>query len=56
MIPIQARAQVAMGIDVQIGPPALPVCEQPLCPGDGCIWTHGYWAYGDDGYYWVPGT
>jgi hypothetical protein len=20
------------------------------------MWTPGYWAYGDDGYYWVPGT
>jgi WXXGXW repeat (2 copies) len=25
-------------------------------PGDGYIWTPGYWAYGPDGYYWVPGT
>ena len=22
----------------------------------GLIWTPGYWAYGDDGYYWVPGA
>src|SRR5258708_940547 len=56
MIPIQTRAQVAVGISVQIGPPALPVYEQPICPGDGYIWTPGYWAYADDGYYWVPGT
>src|SRR5713101_3854703 len=20
------------------------------------MWTPGYWAYGDDGYYWVPGV
>ena len=20
------------------------------------MWTPGYWAYGDDGYYWVPGA
>src|SRR5258708_4618356 len=56
MIPIQSSAQVAVGISVQIGPPALPVYEQPICPGDGYIWTPGYWAYSDDGYYWVPGT
>src|ERR1700726_4025946 len=56
MIPIQSRAQVAVGISVQIGPPALPVYEQPICPGAGYLWTPGYWAYGDDGYYWVPGT
>ncbi|MCU1298373.1 MAG: putative rane protein, partial [Acidobacteriaceae bacterium] len=43
-------------VSVNIAPPALPVYTQPLCPGEGYIWTPGYWAYGDDGYYWVPGT
>ena len=52
-----ASAQVAVGISVNFGPPALPVYEQPLCPAEGYIWTPGYWAYDDeDGYYWVPGT
>src|SRR5215472_7884749 len=56
-IPLQTRAQVAFAISVGFGPPALPVYEQPLCPGDGYVWTPGYWAYDDaDGYYWVPGT
>jgi len=43
---------------VSFGPPALPVYEQPLCPGEGYIWTPGYWAWSDDegDYYWVPGT
>jgi hypothetical protein len=46
-----------VGVSVSFGPPALPVYEQPVCPGDGYIWTPGYWAYADDtGYYWVPGT
>ena len=46
-----------IGISVSFGPPALPVYEQPVCPGDGYIWTPGYWAYTEDGgYYWVPGT
>ncbi len=50
-------AQIAVGISVRIGPPALPVYEQPLCPGPGYLWTPGYWAWDDvDGYYWVPGT
>jgi hypothetical protein len=35
--------------------PELPVYEQPICPGDGYIWTPGYWAW-DGEYYWVPGT
>jgi hypothetical protein len=46
-----------VGISIRIGPPALPVYAQPLCPGSGYIWTPGYWAYDPvDGYYWVPGT
>src|SRR6202161_2853572 len=51
-------AEIAVGISVHVGPPALPVYEQPLCPGDGYLWTPGYWAWdGDDSdYYWVPGT
>jgi len=52
-----SSAQIAIGISVRLGPPALPVYEQPLCPGPGYLWTPGYWAWSDDdGYYWVPGT
>lgn len=51
-----AKPQVSIGVSVRIGPPALPVYEQPACPGDGYIWTPGYWAWGPDGYFWVPGT
>ena len=45
-------------IIVSFAPPALPVYEQPLLPGEGYIWTPGYWAWDNefDGYYWVPGT
>jgi hypothetical protein len=50
-------AGVAVGISVGIAPPALPVYEQPACPGPGHLWTPGYWAWNEDGgYYWVPGT
>jgi hypothetical protein len=47
-----------IGVAIRIGPPALPVYEQPLCPGDGYLWTPGYWGYDYDvtDYYWVPGT
>ena len=47
-----------ISISVRFGPPALPVYEQPICPGDGYIWTPGYWAWDPDAgdYYWVPGT
>ena len=37
-------------------PPPLPDYEQPPCPGDGYMWTPGYWAYADSDYYWVPGA
>src|SRR5579864_2316235 len=43
-------------ISVGIAPPPLPVYTQPICPGDGYMWTPGYWAYGPAGYYWVPGV
>jgi len=37
-------------------PPPLPEYDQPPCPGDGYIWTPGYWDYASTGYYWVPGV
>jgi hypothetical protein len=37
-------------------PPPLPDYDQPPVPGDGYIWTPGYWAWSPDGYYWVPGA
>jgi hypothetical protein len=43
-------------VSVSFAPPALPVYAQPVCPSPGNIWTPGYWAYGSNGYYWVPGT
>lgn len=55
--PSAAQIGIGIGISVRIGPPALPVYEQPFCPGPGFLWTPGYWAWDDDeGYYWVPGT
>lgn len=51
-----AYAQVGVGIAVSFGPPELPVYEQPICPGEGYLWTPGYWAWDGDDYYWVPGT
>lgn len=43
-------------VSVGIAPPVLPVYTQPVCPGDGYIWTPGYWGYADTGYFWVPGV
>jgi len=51
-----APAQMSVGVSIRVGPPPLPVYVQPVCPGDGFIWSPGYWAWGPDGYFWVPGT
>ena len=58
MLSMSAAAFAAVGVVITVGPPPLPVYEQPICPGDGYLWTPGYWAWGDDfnDYYWVPGT
>jgi hypothetical protein len=49
-------AQIAVGISVGFAPPPLPYYEQPFCPGEGYIWTPGYWDWDGTDYYWVPGT
>ncbi len=54
---LSSSSAAQIGIFVRIGPPPLPVYEQPICPAPGYMWTPGYWAWSDDdGYYWVPGT
>jgi len=51
--PTAANARVF--VSVGFAPPLIPMYAQPIAPGYGYIWTPGYWAYGDDGYYWVDG-
>jgi len=53
---VPASSYAGVFISVGVAPPVLPVYVQPPCPQPGWMWTPGYWAYGDDGYYWVPGT
>jgi hypothetical protein len=45
-----------IGVSVRIAPPEMPVYEQPMSPGDGYLWTPGYWGWANDDYYWTPGT
>jgi hypothetical protein len=54
LAPAAAWSQVS----INIAPPPLPLYAQPLVPGEGYIWTPGYWSWNpaDDDYYWVPGT
>jgi hypothetical protein len=53
---IPASSYAGVFISVGFAPPALPVYEQPICPEPGLMWTPGYWSYGADGYFWVPGA
>src|SRR5271165_1162211 len=55
MLFLSTASFAQVGVSITIAPPELPVYEQPMCPGDGYIWTPGYWAW-DGEYYWVPGT
>ena len=50
-----ANAFAGIQFTVNIAPPPIAVFDQPPCPGDGYIWTPGYYQYGDYGYYWVAG-
>jgi hypothetical protein len=50
------QVHAAVFVSVGYAPPAIPYYAQPLCPGDGYLWTPGYWAWGPDGYYWVDGA
>jgi hypothetical protein len=37
-------------------PPPIPAYDQPPVPDPNEIWQPGFWAWGANGYYWVPGT
>jgi WXXGXW repeat (2 copies) len=52
-----APARAFISVSVGVAPPPLLAYTQPACPGDGYIWTPGYWAWdpSDEQYYWVPG-
>ena len=58
LVAIDAPQAHAMPVVIVAGyaPPPIPVYEQPVIPGEGYIWTPGYWAWGPDGYYWVEGA
>jgi DNA segregation ATPase FtsK/SpoIIIE-like protein len=54
LIPASMHAQIV--ISVGFAPPELPVYEQPICPEPNLMWMPGYWAWGGEDYYWVPGA
>src|ERR1700748_551994 len=49
-------AQISIVVAVSLAAAAVPVYEQPICPGANYSWTPGYWAWNGYDYYWVPGT
>lgn len=53
-IPRASFAQI-VAVSTIVEPPGLAVEDQPISPGDGYIWTPGYWAWGASDYAWVPG-
>lgn len=58
LLAISGAASAQVRVAITIAPPPLVVYEQPICPGDGYIWTPGFWSYDydDADYFWVPGT
>lgn len=42
MLTISAASLAQVRVSITIAPPALPVYEQPLCPGEGYLWVPGY--------------
>ena len=49
-------AHAGVFVQVEVAPPEIPVYAQPAIPGDGYIWTPGYWAWDGEGYVWVDGA
>src|SRR5580698_3999587 len=45
VVPAPASSEAGVGVAIASPPPALPVYDQPACPGDGYVWTPGYWAW-----------
>jgi hypothetical protein len=52
-MPATAGAQVYVSL---VAPPPLLQYQQPQLSNPNYIWTPGYWAMGQSGYYWVQGS
>jgi YXWGXW repeat-containing protein len=52
-VPAPSVAQIYLNVGA---PPLLPQYTMPLAQAPNSIWQPGYWAWGRNGYYWVPGT
>ncbi len=58
ILPTAGMAQSDDDVSTDEAPPPLAVYDLPPYPGEGYLWTPGYWAWSDDDqdFYWVPGT
>jgi hypothetical protein len=56
MLPLSSTACAQVMGEVDVAPPPIPTYDQPELPGDGYIWTPGYWAWSGTQYYWVDGA
>ena len=57
MVALPGSSLGGVFVSVSIAPPiSAGVHVNPSAPGPDYLWTPGYWAYGAEGYYWVPGT
>src|SRR5580704_17941557 len=52
---VPASSFAGVFLSVTIAPPVLPVYAQPVCPGEGYLWTPGYWGFGGGAYPWHAG-
>ena len=44
-LPTFSNAQITIDVSVNTPPPELPVYDQPPIPGDGYVWTPGFWSW-----------
>ena len=49
-------SDVDASYQVDQAPPPLPYYDLPPVPDPNWIWMPGYWAWGQGGFYWVPGA
>ncbi|MGB7985272.1 MAG: hypothetical protein WCF54_08935, partial [Terracidiphilus sp.] len=54
--PIAVAVAEEEAVVADTAPPELPVEVQPPPPSPDLIWTPGYWHFGLNGFYWVPGA
>src|SRR5713226_1379725 len=55
MLAVPAASFGHVGVSITIAPPVLLVYSQPVCPGEGFLWTPGYWGWGEGVYIWHAG-